>query len=147
MEHLEWGRPTNGWRLSLSLDRNEFITEERIVATIVFQNASDREQRFGGHGADFDYVLDCSMVHGERVPPTLFGKMMLANREFAKTIGGVLQAKQQVVVEISLAHHLDLSLPGKYLLTVSRQADESASGAPNAPLILSNTIAFEIKER
>jgi hypothetical protein len=147
MEHLEWGRPVAGWRLSLSLDGKEFPTEERIAATIVFQNVSDREQRFGGHGPDFDYTLECTIGDGERVLPTSFGKTMLANRDLVKTTGGVLQANQQIVVELSLTHHLDLSLPGKYQLKVSRQADESASGTPNAPIIVSNTVEFEIKER
>ena len=64
-----------------------------------------------------------------------------------KTSGGVLRANQQIVVELSLARHLDLSLPGKYRLKISRQPDESASGAPSAPLVVSNTIEFEIKER
>jgi len=147
MEHLEWGSPVAGWRLSLSLDRKEFQPEQRIVATIVFQNISDREQRFGGHGPVFDYVLDCRMDYGQKVPPTLFGKTMLANRELVRTVGGALQAKQQVVVEISLTRLLDLSLPGKYLVNVSRQVDASASGAPSDPFIVSNTVAFELKEQ
>jgi len=56
-------------------------------------------------------------------------------------------AKQQVVVEISLTRLLDLSLPGKYLVNVSRQVDASASGAPSDPFIVSNTVAFELKEQ
>ena len=77
MEPMDWGRPVGGWRLSLSLDGNEFVAEERIIATIVFRNVSDREQHFGGHGPNFDYVLDCEMDHGEKVPPTLFGKRLI----------------------------------------------------------------------
>ena len=58
-----------------------------------------------------------------------------------------IRLKQQVVVEISLTRLLDLSLPGKYLVNVSRQVDASASGAPSDPFIVSNTVAFELKEQ
>ena len=147
MKDLQWGEPVKGWRLSLSLDKTSFATEEPVLATIVFQNVSNREQTLGGHGRDFDYTLDCKTDYGEKVPLTLFGKMMLANREIVKTTGGVLQPKEQIVVEVSISHHLDLSLPGKYRLYVSRQADASASGGPDEPFIASNMIEFKIEEK
>jgi hypothetical protein len=143
MEDLQWGEPVNGWRLSLSLDKEIFTVEEPILATIVFQNVSTREQALGGHGRDFDYTLDCKTDYGEKVPFTLFGKKMLVNREIAKTTGGILQPKEQIVVEVSISHHLDLSLPGKYRLSVSRQA---LLDQPGEPFILSNTVEFKIEE-
>jgi len=144
MKDLEWGEPVKGWKLSLSLDRTEFIAGEPIVATMVFRNVSSHEQVLGGHGRDFDYVMDCKTDYGEGIPLTLFGKRMLANRELVKTTGGTLKPNEQIVVEVVVSRHLDLSLSGKYRLSASRQA---LVDGKDEPFVVSNVVAFTIEDK
>jgi hypothetical protein len=144
MTDLGWGDPVKGWKLSLSLDRKDFLAGEPVMATMVFRNVSSREQTLGGHGADFDYVLNCQTDYGEAIPLTLFGKRMLAGRDLVKTTGGTLKPNEDIVVEVVVSRHLDLSLSGKYRLSASRRALVDEEGEP---FVISNSVEFAIEDR
>lgn len=144
MRDLEWGDSVTGWRLSTSLDRTRFVPGETIIVTIVFKNVSDQEQDYGAKGKDFDHNLDCRNEQDEKVPLTLFGKRMVDNRGEGRYIMGELASQEQLVSEISLARHLDLSLEGKYKLRVSREIFPHED--QNEPPVVSNTVTFEITE-
>ena len=142
MSDMPWGPTVDGWRLSVSLDKTQFFQGTRIVATIVFQNLATQPRSIGGHGVDFDYELDCRNQQETRIPFTLFGKRMLENRGEGKATGGVLEPGDRIVAEIILSRHLDLTLPGRYAITVSRKA---IAGAPDhETVVTSNTFSFEI---
>lgn len=140
----QWGEPTDGWRLSLALDHTTYAHDAPIVATIRFQNVSGHEQRLGGDGRDFDHDLDCTTADGRRVPLTSYGKLMVENRGLGKATGGVLPPQGQTVVQLAISRHLDLSLPGRYRLVVSRQV--FANEDPNAPRVVSNAVEFVRQE-
>jgi hypothetical protein len=69
---------------------------------------------------------------------------MLANRELVKTTGGTLKPNEQIVVEVVVSRHLDLSLSGKYRLSASRQA---LVDGKDEPFVVSNVVAFTIEDK
>ena len=144
MEKIEWGKAVEGWRISASLDKNAFKLDEIIIVTVVFENVSERKLVYGAQGKDFDYILDCRNDRDEKMPYTLFGKRMEANRGMGKYITSELAPKEKLVNEICLTRHVDLSLPDRYRLTVSREIfpHEGRSEPP----VVSNTCVFAIRE-
>jgi hypothetical protein len=143
MKDLEWGKTVAGYRLSASLDRAAFKPHEAVVVTVVFENVTDRDLPYGAQGKDFDYTLDCRNEQENQVPFTLFGQRMKANRGQGRYITAELPPKECLVNEISVSRHLDLSLSGKYTLTVSREIFPHQN--QNEPPVVSNTLAFEIE--
>ncbi len=144
MNDLEWGKTVNGWRLSLSLDKKIFVPEEKILITFVFENISDQTLQYGAQGKDFDYILNCKNEAGEEVPLSVFGQRRKANRGMGRYIVSELKPKQNLVAEVSLTRHLDMTLSGKYTLTVSREIFPHQGR--NDPPVISNTVTFEIRE-
>ncbi|MBL8749291.1 MAG: hypothetical protein JNK78_09025 [Planctomycetes bacterium] len=136
----EWGEPTNGWRLSLSLDRATYAPDEPVVATIRFQNVSDHAQQLGGNGRDFDHDFSCTGVDGAPTPLTAYGKLMVENRGLGKATGGTLPPMGEISVQVPVSRHLDLSMPGRYRLEARRQV--FANEDPAAPHVVSNTVEF-----
>lgn len=113
-----------------------------MVATVVFQNTASTPRAIGGNGPDFDYNLDCRNQQNEKMPFTLFGKRMLENRGLGKVTGGVLEPGGKVVAEIVLNRHVDLTLPGPYTITVSREV--IANQGKGGPIVGSNAVSFQI---
>lgn len=144
MDNLNWGKPVNGWCLSASLDKMTFKSEEPIYVTVVFENVSEQTQGYGAQGKNFDYELVCLDKAGKEIPLTLFGQRMKENRGEGRYIMTELLPKQNIVNEISLTLHLDLSLPGKYTLTVSREIFPHEGS--NESLVIANELSFEIVE-
>lgn len=143
MKTLEWGKPVGGWRLSASLDKDVFKTGEPIILSIVFENASEKKQAYGAQGKEFDHDLNCRSASGE-APLTLYGKRMKDNRGRGRYVDGELAPGQNLVSEIALSRHLDLTLAGKYSLTVVREVFPHEGR--NEPVVVSNTCSFEIQD-
>lgn len=144
MSELAWGSTIDGWRLSASLDRPVFQVDEPVRVSVVFQNTADRPLPYGAQSKDFDYDLDCRDEAGKQVTVTRFGQRMMDNRGLVRYISSQVSPGGQLVNEISVSRHLDLTLAGKYTLTVARFAFPD-SGQPG-PRVVSNTVSFEIKE-
>jgi hypothetical protein len=142
MTDMPWGPTVDGWRLSLSLDKPQFARGEKIVAAVVFQNTAAAPRGIGGSGVDFDYDIECRDQQGLPIPLTLFGRRMLENRGEGKATGGTLGPGEQVVAELALSLHLDLTLPGRYTVSVSRRPDTRNPG--RAPVVKSNVASFQI---
>ena len=132
------------WRLSISLNQTVFKPGEPIVVNIFFENISEGMLAYGAQGKVFDYTLDCRNDRGEKVPFTLFGMRMEENKGMGRYIDGELASNEQLINEISLTRHLDLSLPDDYSLTVSREVFPHRG--LNAPPVISNTVPFEIRD-
>jgi hypothetical protein len=143
MTQVEWGEAIGGWRLSASLDKATFAVEERVIVTTIFKNVSDIEQGYGIQGRDFDYIFDCHNDRGEKVSPTLFGNRMAENRGHGRYLSNQLPPGESLVNEISVTRHLDLSLPGIYTLTVSREVFPQEGRGPR---LVSNAVQFEVTE-
>lgn len=130
--------------LNISLSRDVFPPGEPIWVRVVFENVSSTEQEYGAQSKDFDYILYCVDEQGGTVPPTLFGVRMAGNRGRGRYIRSVLGAGQQLINEILVSRHLDLSLVGKYSLRLTR--DVFPNTAAHGPTIASNVCLFEISE-
>lgn len=144
MSDLQWGAAVGGWRLSGSLDKAEFKVGEPVPLNLVLENSSDTPLTFGAQNPDFDYFLKCNNERGEDVPLTLYGQRMKANRGLGKYIVAELGPKEQRAQELSLTRHLDLTLPGSYTVTVTREVFPARNRGE--PAVVSNKCVFEIKE-
>lgn len=141
MTELAWGATVGGWALSASLDKASFQAEEPVLVSLVLKNVSDGPLSYGTQNSDFDYVLECKNAQQEVVPLTLFGQRMQENRGRGRYVSKALLPQGQVVHEISATRHLDLSLPGKYTLIVTR---EISPGENDGQRLVSNPCVFEI---
>lgn len=144
MSELQWGPATSGWRLSASLDRDAFKVDEAIHVAVVFENVAGQEQPYGAKGKDFDYDLDCRDPQGRRMPLSQYGQRMMDNREEGRYILHQLPPGGKLVNDILLSRNVDMTLPGKYTLTVRREV--FPHDGRKEPPVVSNSCTFEIKE-
>ncbi|MBL8749294.1 MAG: hypothetical protein JNK78_09040 [Planctomycetes bacterium] len=139
MTGLEWGETMGGWRLAATLDRATFVVEQPVVATVVLQNTSAREQGFEVAAADADTILDCRRTDGAAVAATALGRGLDARR--ADRSRASVAAGQTLVREVSVSQRLDLTLPGTYTLTIAR---EIAAANGDRTLLTSRSVHFEV---
>ena len=143
MEPLEWGQAVGGFRLSASLDKTTFSPCEPIRVSLVFRNVEKEPRPYTAQGADFDYDIDCRTVSGEPVALTAFGSRMKENRGHGRRAEGQLPPNGQLVSELLLGRHVDLSLGAKYTVTISRSV---ALGDRTSAMVVANSLAFEVRE-
>lgn len=73
---------------------------------------------------------------------TLFGKRMKDNRDMVKHIMGYLPSKELLINEIVLNRPLDPTLPGKYVIKVTREIFPNEGRGE--PPVVANSCTFEI---
>jgi hypothetical protein len=127
---------------SMSNPSPTFKGGDAIRVSLVFENTTDKELPYGAQAKDFDYPLDCRDERGERVPLTRYGHQMEANRGEGRYILSQLGPGQSLKNEILVSRHVDLTLPGKYTLKVTREVFPSR-GSGEEP-VASNTCSFEV---
>jgi len=130
------------WSLSVSTSKSTYKVCEPVIITVVLENISGEQQPYGIQDKDMDFILDCRNDRDEKMPFTLFGKRMIENRGIGRYIQGELEAGEKLTNKINLTQHVDLSLPDRYVLKVSREIFPH-KGSPMPPVV-SNKISFEV---
>jgi hypothetical protein len=141
MKNPESSQSSGRYRLVASLSKAVFKADEPVRVKVVFENASDQELPYGAQAKVFDYYLDCRDEQGEPMPFTRFGQRMAGNRGEGRYITSTLPAAEQLVNEISVSRQVDLTLPGRYTLRITR---EIFPGQGSSDRVHSNVCSFEI---
>lgn len=134
----------SAFSLLVSLPKAVFRPEEPIRLDVLFENISDRVLEYGVQGTEFDYVIECKDEHGQAVPLTRYGQRLEANRGMGRFLVCKISPGEHLSAEISVTRQLDLSLAGRYTLTVRREVFPHQGDT--APPVVSNACAFEIVE-
>jgi hypothetical protein len=142
MAALEWGKPTAGWQLSVSLDKNQILWTQPVFATIVLKNVAGEKQTVH-QTSRWAYDLQVEDDEGE-VPRTRFGMGIESAREEASYVPTVLAPGETFTCEIPLSRMFDLSEGGVFRLRVSR--DMPGTKPAGEARVSSNEITFEVVE-
>lgn len=143
-DQLIWGKPTDGWQISISMDKQQFLLGLPVHATIVTKNVSGKTLSIPAPRSKWvTYKLRLRDEFGD-VPLTRFGKRMEENRGDGSYTEPEIQANDKIVAEIPISRLFDLTLRGRYTLEVSRAIFQQ--GTKNEVSLVSNEIFFEIVE-
>ena len=136
-----WGKPVEGQAISISTERSAYAPGDRVVVKIRFKNLGTKDVRAGTSGILNDYELAVSISEGAfrkrtiaaergvislipengQVPHTLFGKAKLEALRHGGFFGGVLKPGEYRSAAIDLTRLFDMSLEGKYVISVQRR--------------------------
>lgn len=138
-----------GYRLTASMEKKQFSTEEPVYVSVVFENISGRELPYGAQGRDFDYLLECHYAPAESAPLTLapstvYGQRLAANRGEGRYIKSSLPMGGQLVNPLNVSRICDLSMPGRYTVQVTREVFPQRN--QGFPVLSTEVLAFEIFE-
>ncbi len=123
---------------------------EALPMTITLKNAGRATVTYGHVAGIGDYELAVKDAEGKAVPVTRFGKWWLetvggAGEERGKYVIRKLEPGQSVSIAANLARLFDLSVAGKYTLTVGRKLNaDNADG--RAFTVRTGDIPFEMVE-
>lgn len=143
MANLEWGPLGEGWALSLSMDRGEFLMGEKVTMTLITKNASNKGLKLPVLSKWTTYQFQLRDTSGN-VPLTRFGQRMKTRSLDSGHGNAEIPAGEMLTIELELNRLFDLSLTGKYALQASRTVPRS--GGSEEVELVSNEISFEIVE-
>jgi len=132
------------FRLGASMSCTKFRPGEPIYVAVVLENVSTLEAMYGVQSKDFDYRVECFNARGNRMPPTLYGEHLARNQGQVRCTGSTLKPGQYLTNTILISRVVDLSLIGRYQLSVSREVFPRS--ARSEPILTSNVCMFEIIE-
>ncbi len=139
-----WGPPTEGCRLSLSTNKQQYQFGEQIDLHITLENA-DRDYLVLAEGYWVPYKLEITAPNLRDAPPTLWGQA----EQRGEALGGSARvyklSKGQTRAEdfVMLNRYFDMSLNGKYSIVV-HQILPSAIDPNGWITVTSNPILIQI---
>src|SRR5437660_1256001 len=118
MAALEWGKPTAGWQLSVSLDKDQIPWTQPVFATIVLKNVAGEKQMVHETSR---WAYDVQVEDDEGVVQrTRYGMGTESARDEASYIPAALTPGETLTCEIPVSRVFDLSEGGVFRLRVSR---------------------------
>lgn len=144
MIELQWGKPMEGWQLSVSTDRKQFLVGIPVHVSLVMKNVSSKLLPLPT--PLFKWGIYRFIVRDEfgEIPLTRFGKRVEENRGEGSYAEPSIEPNGTVVMEVLISRLFDLSLRGSYVFEVSRMVFKQ--GSKEQVLIVSNKSTFEIIE-
>jgi hypothetical protein len=137
----KWGQAINEQMISIATDKDRFAPGDRIVLSVLYRNAGNRDVHVADIWGGSRYTYDVRRA-GKRVPLTQFGEVY--GDLPAGSAGGDLGAGQQVGFSINLGRILDFTLAGRYTIIVKKPMFPRD---PKTPVLTSNEVVIEVDER
>jgi hypothetical protein len=145
-EAAAWGPETEGFRLSIAIDEDEFTPDEPIFLRVTLKNVGDDEVQVEKVGLIRSYKTAVLLPRTEKQAPlTLRGKRLLESPLAQATSFG-LAANEEATDTIHLNRVFDMTLSGPYKVTVKRMVPKR-DGSDEYTYVVSNTLEITIKER
>jgi hypothetical protein len=143
-QDLKWGAISEGCRISLTSDKEQYNFGDPINLHVVLQNVDRKELRIF-EGAHFPYRIEMYLPNNEDGTLTLWGHTQTRAEIAASNIRIILmQGQTQADDFITLNRAYDMSLDGKYAIVAHRIVPSETD--PKAWVdVVSNPIVIEIK--
>jgi hypothetical protein len=135
----EWGKETEGQAISIMTKKATFASGELVVLTISLRNVGSQDTKIITQAPLGSYDIEVLGRNGEKVPLTLRGKVESETVGYGSSSVTLLKKGQECTVEVPLNRLFDMSLPGKYTVSVTREVWKPGVKAP-APKAISNKI-------
>ncbi len=114
------GNPTEGFQLSLSMDKSVFTPREAILVTVSLKNITTGTRSLATTNPESDFNLSVEDKQGKKLPFTLYGKGMNDGATFGR-YSVELKGGEQVQYLLQIDRLYDLTLDGSYSIEVVRK--------------------------
>jgi hypothetical protein len=115
-----WGQAIEGQALSIATKKSEYAPAERVVLNIALRNEGSVDVLAPKRSPLAIYEVRVLGPDGKEVPHTLWGEKFSTSGKRGSMSVVCLKPGQQIFAEIDLSRLVDISVPGKYGLSVSR---------------------------
>jgi hypothetical protein len=115
-----WGKAVEGQAVSISSEKMAYAPGERILLHVRFKNVGRKEVRVLRAHSLALYKVSLLLPDGKAAPWTLFGKRQLDGSGEGSRDVDILKVGEESRVELELTRLFDLSLDGKYTVSVER---------------------------
>jgi RNA polymerase sigma factor (sigma-70 family) len=139
-----FGKVTAGWQLGAKLNNVSSVAGGVVLLTVTLKNVSKQSLKYGESNPGFDYFWGITVkdANGQPVPKTKFGAQWEGLNEIFKYVQRTVKPGYQVVTILNLSRNFDLSMPGKYTITVKHPYATKASGGDVE--VVANPVQLEI---
>ncbi len=142
----QWGEQSGPYRLSILSDKDEYVNGTPVKITCTVKNVTDRPGFIStGTSAISGYKITVKIPVHEWMNWTPTAALLPRGIE-GSTWWRLLDAGDEISRDIDLAEWYDLSKPGKYRVTFSRQATARRNDPARVELV-SNEITFTVLPR
>jgi hypothetical protein len=143
---VQWGPETEGFRLSIAIDQDEFTPDQPVFLRVTLKNVGPEEVQVEKIGSIRSYKMAVLLPRTEKqAPPTLRGKRLLES-PLAKATSFGLAVNEEATDTVHLNRVFDMTLSGTYKVTVKRMVPKR-DGSDEYTYVTSNAIKITIKEK
>lgn len=140
-----WGKPVEGQRLSISAEKRTYCPGERIFLNICFQNVGQTDVEITVCRPLGVFEINVLLPEGKPAPFTLKGKRSYDNSSMGSMSARVVKPQEQICTDIELNRLFDMTLNGKYSVTVRRIVWKAGVFQRNLKAV-SNTLEITVDE-
>jgi hypothetical protein len=126
-QNQKWGKAIEGQAISIATSKTVYTSGEPIILKINFKNTGHNEVLFVRRLPLAVYDVTVLMPDGTKAPLTLFGTRRFGSRSGGSKIIDSLKPGEQVRSEIELNRVFDMTIDGKYLVSVQRRVWKDGS--------------------
>ena len=145
MSDLQWGAPSEGLRLSASLDRGKVEAGYPVSLVLVLQNVSNRSVPVTSRSTWTDYRLTVRAHDGRQPDLTAFGKQVATTADLTRRTNVPLAPGEKLVCELLLNRLFDMSIADTYELRAER--DIYRLGGEGSAVVTSNDVGLIVHEK
>ena len=142
----QWGKPTEGFQISASTDKETYDVCEAINLTLILKNSGKGDaETWSALVFDQTYRVEVILPTKKKAPLTLWGKRQSDLGIMQRAVTTLKENKTETKSIPRLNQLFDMSIPGEYTIVVERTLSPRADGTKYCR-VTSNTVVVKITE-